>query len=589
MATPRYKVLSQSFESPNYPTNVARYPVSTPSTAARLRFEGIQQPYLIAQAPKSGFTVAKKAISKPHVWDDTWVFELLCLITSALALVGTVIVLKYYNGHPIPIVLPYDVKLGSVLAVLSTVMRAAIGVFLAAGLGQMIWSQFRQGSRPLSDVSLFDDASRGVTGGITLLWSRHGNWRSTIGIFCTLLVFAIGPTIQGTLGSEYTTGLSTLPRCTGNHSAAGNGFTVENMGTLFNQYQASIFLSTFDPSGPSDETLQSLNTNCATGNCKWPVFASLAICSNTTDMYDQTIKNYDSDGSVASLTLPNGLSVPKIGGNPTYWNGSITFPTINYNDWRYDPIARFSVLFHHNDLHGSGMPDYRSAEGIMYWCVQSYEASVTSNILSSKIKSNWWPDYMNNSAETQVLSPPDEFWKDSGITEPTDFTVHRSMTRWLPFFNLSVDINNTKYNPPNQLQIIAGFSVASLPDFFTYLASAMTNRFRGTICNESVDGTMHELQVLKVQWYWLILPCASIVFTFGFLLAVIADSWSQGAMIWKNSILPILFHGLSEDIRKNKGTGNVASARTMKNQAKSIHVQLKENDADYAGLLLRSS
>jgi hypothetical protein len=174
---------------------------------------------------------------------------------------------------------------------------------------------------------------------------------------------------------------------------------------MFDQYQASIFLSTFNLSGPTDESLQSLNTNCVTGYCEWPLFASLAICSETTDLYNQKEVIHDKDGSFKSLALPNGLSLPNIGHNQTYANGSSTFPTTNYQNLTFDPIARFSLLFyHHNYFPSGGKSDYRAAEGIMYWCIQSYEASVKANVLSSKLKSVWRPDYINISDRCSFLA-----------------------------------------------------------------------------------------------------------------------------------------------------------------------------------------
>jgi hypothetical protein len=411
------------------------------------------------------------------------------------------------------------------------------------------------------------------------------SWVSALGIFCGLLAFAIGPTIQETLGSDYTTGISTLPICV--RTSNDN-----ELGRLFDQYQASVFLSSFNPSGPTDESLQSLNTNCLTGDCEWPTFASLAICSETTDLYNQTNRTYHSDGSFASLTLPNGLSLTEIGSDETYWNGSSTFPTMNYNNWSYDPIARFSLLFYHYDYFPTGKSDYRAAEGIMYWCVQSYEASVKSNVLSSKIKSVWRPDYLNDSvsAPSVVLSPPKEYWEDLGLTESTDFIMNGTMALWhLKFIEQSVDINNTSPSPPNQLKVIAGLGISSFPDFFTYLASAMTNRLRVTICNETVDGKMNQEQVLKVDWKWLALSSTTVVLVCIFLAAVISESRSHNVEAWKSNILATLFHGLSDEVRVEYRTVKAGVVGAMEDKARGIFVQLREGESDdTAGLLLRS-
>jgi hypothetical protein len=103
-----------------------------------------------------------------------WALEISACALSVLTILTTAAVLGYYNGHPLPVVLSYNVKLGSVLSLFSTIIKGAIGLPLSAGLSQIVWSKLRQGRRPLIDVALFDHASRGMMGGVALLWSQHG-------------------------------------------------------------------------------------------------------------------------------------------------------------------------------------------------------------------------------------------------------------------------------------------------------------------------------------------------------------------------------------------------------------------------------
>lgn len=133
----------------------------------------------------------------------------------------------------------------------------------------------------------------------------------------------------------YMTSLSTLPRCD-----TVNGV---DLGTLFNQYQASVFLSDFDRSD-SDESLQGLNTKCPTGNCKYTLFSSLAIRSETTDLYPLVDPTRKADGTLDTLSLPNGLCLSDV---QAYWlsyNGSTILPTLNYEEWAYEPLAKFTIM-----------------------------------------------------------------------------------------------------------------------------------------------------------------------------------------------------------------------------------------------------
>jgi hypothetical protein len=111
------------------------------------------------------------------------------------------------------------------------------------------------------------------------------------------------------------------------------------------------------------------------------------------------------------------------GGYVVYSNGSQTLPTINYNDWNYPPIARFSILYYHYNFRASGKAEFRAAEGVFYWCIQGYHAEVKENVLSSTISSVWYPSYLNTSAPLQILSPPAERLTSLGLDRPTDFSI----------------------------------------------------------------------------------------------------------------------------------------------------------------------
>jgi hypothetical protein len=391
------------------------------------------------------------------------------------------------------------------------------------------------------------------------------------------VAFAIGPVMQGTLGSAVVTGVATLPRCESTQDGK-----LPTSGSMFDQYQASIFLSAFKPSGASDETLQALNTNCDTGNCEWPTFSSLALCSNTTDMSSQVVEGHDGNGTLRNLTLPNGLYISDIEPGIVSYNGSSTLPTINYNNWRYDPVARFSVMYYHFGGDGN---NYRAAEGVMYWCVQAYHATVKNTVLASEITSTWYPTELNTSAVPMILSPPQEQWKALGLTKATNFIVGDYSYGGVPeinldFINLSLDWNNTFYSPPRQLDAIANLMIESFPDFFTYLAGAMSNRFRGSVCTLTVDGHMNLVTVLQIQWWYLVLPIATTILVCVFLAIVILESRRHDVKVWKNNILVTLFHGLSEDLRSVHKTSHVLDVPGMEHKAKQVVVCLKKGERD---------
>lgn len=408
----------------------------------------------------------------------------------------------------------------------------------------------------------------------------NSSYISVLGVLCCISAFAIGPFIQGTLGSAFVTRVSTLPVC---RSVDGSQF-----GTLFNQYQASIYLSDFNPKGPSDESLQGLNTNCMTGNCEWPKFSSLAVCSETTDLHDQVRQTFrEADKSLQSLSLPNGLIISNLtDGNIVFSNGSKSLPTINYNDWKYPPIARFSILYYHYDFRNTGKAEFRAAEGIFYWCIQGYDAKVKDSILTSTVSSVWYPPFLNTSAPLQILAPPSEKLSSLGLDSPTEFSIIDQGSQF-SFINSSLDNNAAKYDwPPNHIKAIAGLMVDDFPSFFTYLANALTNRLRGKLCNETAKGIMNQEPVLQVDWKWMILPTGTVLLVCVFLGAVIWESQRHDVRTWKNNILAVLFHGLSEDIKSERGFGREVDITTMQEKAKQVVVRLNEVQGEAGTALL---
>lgn len=110
--------------------------------------------------------------------NNTWTWEILSCAVGIITIVATFVILNHYNGHPIPIMLPNDVKLGSLLSIFSTIIKAAISLPLSAGLSQLVWSRFQRGHQPLIDFATYDNASRGIIGGLTLLWKRRARFDS---------------------------------------------------------------------------------------------------------------------------------------------------------------------------------------------------------------------------------------------------------------------------------------------------------------------------------------------------------------------------------------------------------------------------
>jgi hypothetical protein len=89
------------------------------------------------------------------------------------------VILRKYDGQQQPAW--RGVSLNTVLSWLSTAAKACIALPLTSALSQLKWVWFAKRARPLSDLKVFDNASRGVYGSVELVWALRMRYVSN---FC---------------------------------------------------------------------------------------------------------------------------------------------------------------------------------------------------------------------------------------------------------------------------------------------------------------------------------------------------------------------------------------------------------------------
>jgi hypothetical protein len=96
-----------------------------------------------------------------------WSWELAACVVAILTLVGIIVVLRIYDGKTQPN-WPAGINLNAIIALLTTLMKAAMATYIAEALSQLKWTWFKD-TRKLSDLSALDSASRGAWGSAQLL------------------------------------------------------------------------------------------------------------------------------------------------------------------------------------------------------------------------------------------------------------------------------------------------------------------------------------------------------------------------------------------------------------------------------------
>ena len=110
---------------------------------------------------------AKSRLLK-HLSDDCWLVEISCAALGAIFIVALCLVLRAYDGRPAPhfgSAFGSALTLNTIVAIIAAAAKAALLYPVAECVSQLKWLWYAKDYRRLSDMSTFDKASRGISGG----------------------------------------------------------------------------------------------------------------------------------------------------------------------------------------------------------------------------------------------------------------------------------------------------------------------------------------------------------------------------------------------------------------------------------------
>jgi hypothetical protein len=97
----------------------------------------------------------------------TSTYELIGLLIGAAAVAGIAGVLAYFDGRAIPD-WPLNITLSALIALLVTTANANLAAPIQSSMSQLKWVRFKTERAPLTDIELYDEASRGTFGAVKL-------------------------------------------------------------------------------------------------------------------------------------------------------------------------------------------------------------------------------------------------------------------------------------------------------------------------------------------------------------------------------------------------------------------------------------
>ncbi|KAK2067063.1 hypothetical protein P8C59_000829 [Phyllachora maydis] len=360
-----------------------------------------------------------------HVF-GSWTWELLALFV-AIGIQGAVIaILAHFDGETVP-EWPFSINLNTLVALLSTMLRAAMLLVVTQTLGQIKWSWFIERVRPLQQLHDFDQASRSILGSLRLvliILFRGGGTRAGALAFMaamiTIISFAIGPFTQqairtGSCSRFVQDTNASLPVAhvmpgTSSYFRIGAG-----RWELMVDMKAAMIQGLANPNR-NDSAIQA---SCPTGNCTFSdhgtpfTHASIGMCSMCLDSTPAVTVQQKAYWKVLSLPDPD-VNVTALEGYPWLnvrpsnlsWATSLPGWTPAFQAAARASIFNLSILAltaapcsnatgtvvcPHNTS-GEARPesapatlDYVAASCSLYPCLRTYQAAVSAGLLQETV------------------------------------------------------------------------------------------------------------------------------------------------------------------------------------------------------------
>ncbi|KAK3679841.1 hypothetical protein LTR78_000217 [Recurvomyces mirabilis] len=492
-----------------------------------------------------------------------WIFGTACL----LAIVGT---LAAYDGRKVPS-FRWGITLNTIVSLLASVATAALMVPITSGLAQLKWLWFQK-PRKLSDFEIIEDARSGPYGSVKLLLGATGGWMACIGALITIVMLGYGPFVQQIIATP-------------TRGTARNGSSIPVAHWYNSTYQddgadvplnlkAAVLSGMLSTNNTAGQWL--VQPTCQTGNCTWPSYASLAMCSTCADLtshLNSSVQPYYG-GHATEWQLPNGvnLTVP-LGqfGNTMVVNNTndvspvtdMAFESVAFTDSLYPLLDMFVVVGNYSskpDNQGKTMPiGPFASECRVTFCIQQYNASSTNGSFSETAIGA--PVLLNTSTTGVNLGDADNITAPSGgftlSFDDRNFTIDYGAIKAFWFYlptlfsgklSQSDSLSPQPLWPSDMAQAVFQHLNATphtLDSMFRNIADSMTLAIRTQSSADTVVEGKYFVQetYIQVVWPWIALPATVTLVTLLFLIAVAAASRRAGLEPWTSS-LAALFHGM---------------------------------------------
>ncbi|KAK0507926.1 hypothetical protein JMJ35_009815 [Cladonia borealis] len=439
-----------------------------------------------AQDVDSRTPLLKQSVPRPaslsrkisSLLQDWWLWEILSALTALISSTVIIVILVIFDSSSLPD-WPSVFTINSTISFFAVITKLAITSALGASISQSKWLWYRQEEpRPLKDLQLFEDASRGPWGALALLFSIRARHIAFVGATITVLMLLFDPFLQQVVvypdrlvASEKT---ATIVRAQNYVARSEEGLPLPSVVDM--SLKAAIYEGIFDVRDQADVNIEHY---CSTGNCTWQDFSSLAVCSKCANITSYIEKSCNETGC-HHLYLPDG---PTITGSGSQINSSTTNISPDLANTTAS-IIQFTSLISKSNASPSAY------ECALFYCINTYTASVTDGAISQTITSTFLNNTATHSQSSDLLyTPPPSFTNNNTTTSnttTTTFTVSSLAALALNSFMTTTFTGHGHISPPssNTTSFFSSDTIHALYSTTNYtarinnLAISMTNNIR---------------------------------------------------------------------------------------------------------------
>lgn len=377
----------------------------------------------------------------------------------------------------------------------------------------------------------------------------------------------------------------------------------------------------------------SVSPDCNTGNCTWPSYATLGVCSEcydiTSSIQQECVLSPDGnvDNSIqqespnCTYRLPHGLTVNS---NDTYFGGIVLqvrgMPflnspkqTIHFTNLT-NPVAIIALL--NTTIYGGVLNSSFAAECALQYCVKKYRGSVTLGKFDETLIDTFFNesagfersvdlnlDRWTMKASYLSIQPPTSWLGNASlINSSSSFTVGDQAHQNLRYIFDSSDTCNyisprtsncpttifdgnvsetssgsieTPYDIPRRLYSMDFDGIttvmANIAHGFTSAMRESKSTYFPNNNKPSSGEAKSDVVIARVRWGWFAVPATLLILTLVFMLLTAWETRRRHAMLWKTSTLPAFYYPLTKDGRSQMT--DVASPRQMENTANALKVK----------------